>query len=138
MSEEDLSGLFGSGAENRQSSGNVRGSKDDSFPQSWKKLGRADSDYEDSDDIDPSIRVNMFYPENSSELDTGRGRDDIIEYVWNQLGEEYEAGDVIDLQVHILDELDIEGSLRGKDVFEYVEEFVEEDGNISYIEEIRL
>ena len=109
-------------------------SSEDSIPDSWKALGNASTVAEESV-IDGKIRVHMFYTEHSSNLDTGKGRDDLTEMVYKQLSTEYDPGEFIDLQVFLLDELDERDSLRGKDVFNYLEEFVEKEGKTNYLSE---
>lgn len=76
----------------------------------------------------------MFYNKHYSNLDTGKGRDDLTEIAYKQLSEEYAPEEFIDLQVFLLDNLDERGSLRGKDLFNYLEEFVEKEGETEYLE----
>ncbi len=139
MSNEHLTGLFGESSESYVDSS---GSSEDTIPESFKKLGRSSSVDLKEDVVHTSVGVNMFYSENSADLKTGKGRDDLVEYVfkhasgdydisaWNQ----YEPTDVVDLTVYLLDELDSEEELRGKDVVGYLEEFVQEDGGPGYLE----
>lgn len=130
MSEE-LTGLFGSDDTN-----NNEKDENDWVPDGWKNLGTVESNYEDNNKLDPGIRVNKFFPNfhEDEELDNGLGRDKLAEYVWNQLEDDFESGKITDLQVYLLDELDREGSLIGKEVFHYVEEFVDSNGSPNYLE----
>lgn len=100
-----------------------------------RNLAQVESDYDDNDRLDRNILGNKFRPEFKNELDDGKGRDDLVEYVWEQFGDEYGTEKVADLQVYLLDELDERGELIGKEVFEYVQEFEDENGSPDYISE---
>lgn len=135
MSEE-LTGLFGAGSSTSQKS-----DSDNSIPDGWKSLQNLSS--ETSPQLaEQHARVNMFYSEFSTELNTGKGRDDLANYIFKHangdydinIWSQYDPEDVIDLTIYILDELDRNGPLRGKDVVNYLEEFAEKDGSPDYLE----
>lgn len=108
--------------------------EDDNIPESWKALGNASTQTRKSE-IDGKIRVHMFYTDHSSNLETGKGRDDLTSMVYSELSEKYDADDLVDLQIFLLDELDNKGELRGKELHKYMEEFTEEDGDPDYLSE---
>lgn len=134
--DQELSGLFDSGKTTGQKT------EEGSIPENWKSLQSADMDFNERK-VSNHIGINMFYPDFSENLDTGRGKDDLVNYVFKHVNGEYdinawnkfEAEDIIDLNIYLLDELSKEGELRGKDVANYVEEFVEAGGEPEYLED---
>lgn len=138
--KEELTGLFSPGSESVPDSG-----QDDSIPDSWKSLRKSSSVDLKESSVHSSVGVNIYHPEFSGSLDSGKGRDGLAKDVFKHVNGDYDISawkeygpeDVIDLTVYLLDELDREGKLRGKDVVEYLEEFVEEEGNPDYLEGFR-
>lgn len=135
MNNEELGSLF-CDSSTESNSVSEHGDVDDPdwVDSSWVKLGQSDYSDGEADKLDSSIRVNKFVPKFHAEIETGLGRDRLSEYVWDQLGKEYDVDDVVDLQVYLLDELDREGKMLGKKVFEYVCDFAEEDGSPEYLQ----
>lgn len=109
--------------------------EDDWIPDGLRKLGEKESDYSDNERLNPRIRVNKFHSQFQSDLDSGKGRDDLVEYVWDQFEDEYSVGEIVELQVYLLDELDRKGEMIGKDVFEYVKEFEDQEGSPDYLKD---
>ncbi|MFB6208803.1 MAG: hypothetical protein ABEJ56_01545 [Candidatus Nanohaloarchaea archaeon] len=115
---------------------------DSSIPEAMQALkGGSEVDFHERK-VDNSVSVNMFYPEFSENLDQGRGRDDLIEYVRSELlvkrgesNQAYDRKDVLSLSRYLQRMLDLEKNIRGKDLVDYVEEFIEEDGKPGYLEE---
>lgn len=111
------------------------------IPEDWKSLQSADMEFNERK-VSNHIGINMFYSDFSENLDTGKGRDDLVDYVFKHVKGEhdinfwnsFEAEDIIDLNVYLLDELCKEGELKGKDVADYVEEFVEDGGEPEYLD----
>jgi hypothetical protein len=136
---EELSGLFENGSQTSQDS--QENGKEDSIPDSWKALNNLAEGAQEM--VHSSVGVNMFYSEFSDELCSGRGREELAREIYKHVNgdydlsswEDYSAEDVIDLQIYLLDELDNEGRLRGKDVVDYLERFIEQDGEPEYLEE---
>lgn len=132
---QEVSGLFG-----QKNVSDVE-SNSDSIAEGWKSL----QTYEEEEVVNQRAGVNMFLPEFSRELDTGKGRDDLVEYVHKHVSGEYDLSawdeyspeDTVDLSVFLLDEVDENEGLRGKDVVEYVREFIEQDGEPRYLEDLQ-
>lgn len=132
---EETASLFENSAQSSQED-----SEDDSIPDSWKSLQNLTGEVQEK--VHSSVGVNMFYKGFSDELCSGRGREDLSREVYKHVNGDYDLNawndysveDVIDLQIYLLDELDREGRLRGKDVVNYLEEFIEQDGEPDYLE----
>jgi hypothetical protein len=111
--------------------------KSSSFPSDW---GGDGSSRREEEEVDSSIRGNVFRlgftdAEGELGLDTGLGIDRLFEYVWENTGPDYGLEEVDRLNRYLLSELKEEEVLRGKDVLEYVEEFIEEEGSPKYLDD---
>lgn len=136
MTDRGLAGLFDAGSGDDSSSG---------LEDTRRSLeGLKSTDLPDSITVDEKIRCNKFLPEFSYNLPTGRGRDQLVEHIWWELDEKdgryirdegYDTGDVVDMTVYMLDELDSSGEILGGDLVEYMEEFIKEDGSPGYLED---
>lgn len=138
---EELTGLFGGSGSD--SSGSTGSDSDDAIPDAWKRLQKPSSiEFEDRV-VHSSVGVSIYHPEFSSSLDADKGREDLARDVYKHVDGDYDVSvwnsyspeDVVDLTVYLLDELDRKGKLRGKDVANYLEEFIEESGEPGFLED---
>lgn len=135
--DDGAANLFGSGSESNSNDSST-------IPDSWQKLSESSAEGLKKDYANADIMVNKFYTEFSDRLETGKGRDRLVEYVFKHVNGDYDISvwnsydeaDVVDLSVYLLDELDREGEMLGKEVFNYVEEFVLEEGEPEFLKEI--
>lgn len=110
--------------------------------EAWRKLHSSGNKKLKKELANSSVKVNIFYSEYSESLDTGKGRDHLVEYVHKHVNGDYDISawnnydpvDVTELSIFLLDEIDRNGKMSGKELFNYVEEFVLEDGEPDYLE----
>ncbi|MFB6217028.1 MAG: hypothetical protein ABEJ72_08695 [Candidatus Aenigmatarchaeota archaeon] len=135
--DQNLGSLFGSESSSSNPTGHT-------IPSSWKALGKLGSVKTKPRKTHSHVSVNVFCAEHSDDLETGSGRDDLVEKVGKHVNGDYDLGnvwndyepeDIIDLTVYLLDELDRKGRMDGREVVKYLEEFIEEEGNPDYLED---
>lgn len=138
MSDKGLAGLFDADSEEHDTVSDL-----EDTGRSLRGLSR--TELSRGTDVDEKIRCNKFLPEFSDNLATGRGRDQLVQHVWWELDEKdgryvqregYDADDVVDLSVYLLDELDRSGEILGGELVEYMEDFIQEDGEPDYLEDL--
>ena len=133
-----MTGNFLSGLSDAQGSDGDDGS--DSLPEEIANLGSTVYNGGESDRLNPSIKPKKVYSEFQNCLETGLGRDSLVEYISeNIVGlEDYGPVDTIGLKCYLLDMLDSdrghgEGAVLGSEVYDLLEEFKEEDGESDFL-----
>lgn len=134
-----MTGNFLSGLSDAQGSEDDDGS--DSLPEEIANLGSTGYNGEESDRLNPSIKPKKVYSEFQSGLETGLGRDSLVEYISENIDglEDYGPVDTFGLKCYLLDMLDSdrghgEGELLGSEVYGLLEEFKEEDGEPGFLQ----
>ena len=114
----------------------------DWVPIGLKGLTTAEENGEVSQELPSIIDPKIIYSEFNFQLETGLGRDDLIDYISKYVDslDEFDAIETFDLKIYMLDALDShygkgEGQLQGDEVNDILNCYIEADGEPYFLQD---